>query len=325
MENILITGITGQDGVFLTKNLIDKNENIFIHGVSRSNDLKTLERKLMSLGVLNFTNLKIHNINLEDKKSVRKLIKTIKPDRIFNLTGPSSVYDSFSNPKKVINTITGIFDNLTETLIEENIFVNFFQASSSEIFAPINNESINEEAKMSPNSPYAEAKKINHDKVSDLIEKYNWNITSGIMFNHESEFREDNYLTSKIIKDTFDIYKNNKQEIVVGSLDYVRDWSFAGDIMKAASTLSFNNAKGPYIIGSGEGNSIKELIRIVFSYFDLDWEKYTRVDEDLLRKGDPIIKISNPYKIFKDFGWKTEMSFEDLIIRCIENKIKVME
>ena len=143
------------------------------------------------------------------------------------------------------------------------------------------------------------------------------------MFNHESEFRENNYLTSKIINTAFQIYKKRENKLMIGSLDYVRDWSFAGDIMDAASILTLSDAKGPYVLGSGVGKSIKDLVQIVFSYFDLDWEKYVAVDNSLLRSGDPEIKISDPSKIFNEFGWKTKLSFEDLIERCIKNRLSV--
>ena len=272
---------------------------------------------------INFDDIKIYNLNLEENQEVDNLITNVNPDRVFNLAGPSSVYESFSNPRKTIDLITNIFNNLTGALISNNIFCNFFQASSSEMFNSKGNEIIDEESPIKSNSPYAEAKIINHSKALNLIKTYNWNITSGIMFNHESEFRDVDYLTSKIIKNVYEIYNKKEQKIVIGSLDYVRDWSFAGDIMNAALILSLNNAKGSYIMGSGIGKSIKELIQIVFNYFDLNWEKYTDVDESLLRKGDPKIKISDPTKIFNEFGWKTQLSFEDLIIRCIEKKIKI--
>ena len=323
MENILITGITGQDGIFLTKNLLEQNQDCVIHGTSRNKDISSFQKNLSSLGVTNFDNIKIYNLNLEEKQKVENLITSVSPDIVFNLAGPSSVYESFSNPKKTIDLITNIFNNLTGALISQNIFCNFFQASSSEMFNSKVNEIINEESPIKSNSPYAEAKIINHNKAKNLIKTYDWNITSGIMFNHESEFRDAGYLTSKIIKNVYEIYNKREQKIVVGSLDYVRDWSFAGDIMNGALLLSLNDARGSYIMGSGIGTSIKELIQIVFNYFDLNWEKYTDIDESLLRKGDPKIKISDPTKISNEFGWKTELSFEDLIIRCIEKKINI--
>ena len=117
---------------------------------------------------------------------------------------------------------------------------NFFQASSSEMFSTNLDGKTDEFSKLEPNSPYAKAKVTNHNKLLGLINEYQWNMTSGIMFNHESEFRENNYLTSKIINTAFQIYKKREDKLIIGSLDYVRDWSFAGDIMEAASILTFN-------------------------------------------------------------------------------------
>ena len=191
------------------------------------------------------------------------------------------------------------------------------------MFSPNLEGKIDESCKLEPNSPYAKAKVSNHKKLLNLIDEHEWNLTSGIMFNHESEFRENNYLTSKIINTAFQIYKKREDKLIIGSLDYVRDWSFAGDIMEAASILTFNDAKGSYVLGSGVGKSIKDLVQIVFSYFNLDWDKYVVVDNSLLRSGDPKIKISDPSKIFNEYGWKTKLSFEDLIERCIEKKLSV--
>ncbi len=323
MENILITGISGQDGIFLTNSLFNKNENIVIHGTSRNKNEEFIIKQLKKIETKNLQNLKIYNLDLEDKNKVENLVTKVKPNRIFNLSGPSSVYDSFNEPQQTENTILTIFNNLIDVLISKDMKCNFFQASSSEMFTTNLEGKIDESSKLEPNSPYAKAKVSNHNKVLDLVNEYEWNITSGIMFNHESEFRENNYLTSKIINTAFEIYKKRSDKLIIGSLDYVRDWSFAGDIMDAASILAFNNAKGPYVLGSGNGRSIRDLVQVVFSYFNLDWEKYVLVDSSLLRSGDPEIKISDPSKIFNEFGWKTKVSFEDLIERCIEKKLNV--
>ena len=323
MENILITGISGQDGIFLTNSLFNKNENIVIHGTSRNKNEEFIIKQLKKIETKNLQNLKIYNLDLEDKNKVENLVTKVKPNRIFNLSGPSSVYDSFNEPQQTENTILTIFNNLIDVLISKDMKCNFFQASSSEMFTTNLEGKIDESSKLEPNSPYAKAKVSNHNKVLDLVNEYEWNITSGIMINHESEFRENNYLTSKIINTAFEIYKKRSDKLIIGSLDYVRDWSFAGDIMDAASILAFNNAKGPYVLGSGNGRSIRDLVQVVFSYFNLDWEKYVLVDSSLLRSGDPEIKISDPSKIFNEFGWKTKVSFEDLIERCIEKKLNV--
>ena len=316
MENILITGITGQDGLFLTTKYLNENENYFVYGISRSNDLNLFYKRLNSLNIKSIDNLKILNIDLNSRSQVLNLLETIKPDAVYNFSGPSSVYKSLNHKEESI-TIKNIFDNLTGSLIKLENFCNFFQASSSEMFENISNNAIDENTNMVPNSPYAKGKYENHKNVLKLSKEYNWNIVSGIMFNHESEFRENDYLIKKIINSAEQISKKQKLSFQLGSVDYVRDWSFAGDIVNAAFTLLNNNAKGAYVIGSGKGSKILEIVEIVFNNFNLNWEDYLEINEDLLRKGDAKVKVSNPAKIKQEFGWETSMGFDELILRCI--------
>jgi GDPmannose 4,6-dehydratase len=321
MENILITGITGQDGIFLTHKLIKQNKNFSIIGISRQKDLDPFYNKLKLLGTDDFSKVKILHTDLTNKQAVDLLIKEVSPTRVFNLSGPSSVYDSLNYPENTNKLITGIFDNLTESLITHENFCNFFQASSSEMLSGGLDGVIDENSEEKPNSPYAISKLNNHKKVLKLSDEFSWNIISGIMFNHESEFRDSNYLTSKIISGVKNINNNKLEFLDIGSIDYMRDWSFAGDVMDAIVKLSYGNAQGSYIIGSGVGHTIQEILEIVFGYYDLNWKKYVSIDKNLLREGDPKVKIANPKKIFSEFGWKAETSFSDLIIRCIEKSI----
>ena len=322
MENILITGITGQDGIFLTHKLIRQDKNFSIIGISRQKDSLPFYNKLKLLGTNDFSKIKILHTDLTDKQAVDLLIKEVSPTRVFNLSGPSSVYESLNNPASTNKLITGIFDNLTESLITHKNFCNFFQASSSEMLSGGQDGIIDENSEEKPNSPYAISKLNNHKKVLKLSNEFSWNIVSGIMFNHESEFRDSNYLTSKIISGVNDIINNKLEFLDIGSIDYMRDWCFAGDVMDAAIKLSFGNAKGSYIIGSGNGHTIQEILEIVFGSYNLNWKKYVSVDKNLLRKGDPKIKIANPKKIYHEFGWEAETSFFDLIMRCVNNNIQ---
>jgi len=321
MENILITGITGQDGIFLTHKLIKQNKNFSIIGISRQKDLDPFYNKLKLLGTDDFSKVKILHTDLTNKQAVDLLIKEVSPTRVFNLSGPSSVYDSLNYPEHTNKLITGIFDNLTESLITHENFCNFFQASSSEMLSGGLDGVIDENSEEKPNSPYAISKLNNHKKVLKLSDDFSWNIISGIMFNHESEFRDSKYLTSKIISGVKNINNKKLEFLDIGSIDYMRDWSFAGDVMDAVVKLSYGNAQGSYIIGSGVGHTIQEILEIVFGYYDLNWKKYVSIDKNLLREGDPKVKIANPKKIFSEFGWKAETSFSDLIIRCIEKSI----
>ena len=317
MKNVLITGITGQDGLFLTKKYLDRKEDKTVFGISRSKNLESFYQNLKSLEVKSLDNLNMVNIDLNNKTHVFDLLKKVKPQAVYNFSGPSSVYKSLVDKKESSSTIKNIFDNLSDSLIEQNNFCNFFQASSSEMYENISNNAIDENTKMVPNSPYAVGKYENHKKVLKLSEEYNWNIVSGIMFNHESEFRDDSYLIKKIITSAKEIKNKKNSKLQLGSVDYVRDWSFAGDIVNGAYTLVENNAKGSYVIGSGIGSKILDIVKIVFNYYNLNWENYLEINEELLRKGDAEVKVSNPSKIESHFGWKTSMDFNELILRCI--------
>ena len=318
MQNILITGITGQDGIFLVDKLMKYYSDINILGFSRNKDQEYFFKKLSTLNKYNLKNLNFKNINLLDLKEVEKKILEFKPDKIFNLSGPSSVYESILYPEKTMNEICKIFENITQTLINSELLVPFFQASSSEMFGQNNNESLNETTQFNPNSPYAKAKLKNHEKVIDYSTKYNWNIYSGIMFNHESEFRNHKYLFMKVINSANMIKNNKLKKLTVGSLEYKRDWSFAGDVVEGIIRIMDRGKNSSYVIGSGVSYSIEDLVETVFEYYGLDWKKYVNVDEDLLRQGDPKEVCSDPKILEDELSWKCSYTFYDLIERCIK-------
>lgn len=320
MKTILITGITGQDGLFLTKKYLEEFSESKIIGVTRNTKNKLFFNRLNKLNIKKYDNISLFEVDLTDKNSTKNFLNEVKPTHVVNLSGPSSVYESLLYPKRTIHQITRIFENLTTSLIELNNLCNFFQSSSSEMYDSKLTGKLDEQNKMIANSPYAEAKLHNHNKVISLSDDYDWNIISGIMFNHESEFRNDSYLTSKIIHKAYKISKKQESTLTVGSLDYLRDWSFAGDIAEAIFKLISTDSRKDFVIGSGKGWSIRDLIEIVFSYFNLNYENHINVDTSLLRDGDPVQRLSNPEKIFNTCGWSSTMEFEDLIKRCIEKR-----
>jgi GDPmannose 4,6-dehydratase len=316
MKKILITGISGQDGLFLTNHLINKYEKLEIIGTSRQNNNSIFYKNLLSLGLENREDVSVYQIDLNDYNIVNNLISDFKPHYVYNLTGPSSVYESFNNAenKKII---TNIFDNLTSALIKTNNFARFFQASSSEMFSPNCNEKLNENSEFLPNSPYALAKLDNHNKVISLNKKYDWNIYSGITFNHESEFRKKNYLIMKIITAAWKIKNNKGSNLTIGSLDYMRDWSHAQDIVVAINLLTEKGASPDYVIGSGKGKKIKDILDYVFQKYNLDWTDFVQIDKNLLRDGDSKKIISDPRKIKNELNWETKITFEQMLDRCI--------
>jgi GDPmannose 4,6-dehydratase len=322
MKKILITGITGQDGIFLT-NLLQKDSDCQILGVSRDPySYKKITDKLSYLNGNDFNSKGVRtvNTNLLIKEEVHNLIKEFKPNYIYNLSGPSSVYESIKNHKLKME-IEDIFDNLTSAAIKENNLCNFFQASSSEIFKS-SEKMLDENSPLLSNSPYAEGKLNNHLKVLKLREMYDWNIYSGITFNHESEFRKDNYLFMQIINSAISIKKRVTSNLTIGSLDLVRDWSYAGDVSQAILNICEKGKNPAYVIGSGEGRKISDILDIVFEFFDLDWSDFIRINPELLRKGDSKSIVANPNLVKSEFSWKNNVSFEEIITRCIDYKVK---
>ena len=322
MKNILITGITGQDGIFLTSEILKQNSKVNIFGITRNSKSPLFFNKLKKIMENPPESIKLLDINLNNYDETKKLIQDVKPDFIYNLTGPSSVYGSFSYRSETKSLILNIFDNLIKALLEENLFPNFYQASSSEMFGPHTEGKLDEESNFNPNSPYAEAKLKNHMKVMELSEKYEWNIYSGIMFNHESEFRQDDYLFMKIINGAIDIKNKKIDKLTLGSLDYIRDWSYAKDISKAIYLINNKGKSSSYVIGSGKGHKIQNIVEIVFDYFNLNLSKYVDIDESLIREGDPIKIVSNPEKIKRELKWTNNVSFQDLVYLCIQSRVK---
>ncbi len=317
-NNILITGITGQDGIFLTS-LFLKNSSKNIYGLSRSQNSKIFYERLGRINTFDKSRIKLLNTELLDKKSVKKLLEEVQPDAVFNLSGPSSVNESFEN-SNLSNEIKLIFENLTSSLIELNNFCFFFQSSSSEMFGKNHSKYLDEESEMIPNSPYASAKYDNHILCKKFFEEYDWKIVSGIMFNHESEFRKKDFLIPKIISTAKQIKKNKLNEMVLGSLDLVRDWTYAEDVAIAIIKLFENleNIESSYVIGTGKGMSIKDIIKEVSLIEDIDLLKFVKIDKNFLRTNDPLIRISNPQKIKSLTFWEPKTSFNEMLSKTAQ-------
>lgn len=318
MINYFITGITGQDGIFLTKKLLEENKNLHIYGSTRQTKNPNFYNKLSTICSFDNSRITLINIDLCDRNMVMNFLTDVRPAQIYNMSGPSSVYKSYKKPTKARYEIETIFNNLTKSLVKLKFFPKLFQASSSEMFGPLSHSSLTEEDPMDPISPYAKAKLANHKKVDSLRQKYDWEIYSGILFNHESQFRNDNYLLKKIINSAKQISEKKEKKITLGSLDYQRDWTFAEDTVEAILKITNSNTKQDFVIGSGEIHSINEMANVVFEYFNLELEKYVHIDSNLLRTNDPIVVGSSPNKLIALTEWKKVTSFENMIYKTIE-------
>ena len=320
-KNILITGITGQDGLFLTSYLANESHSYNIIGIARGSK-EIFFKNLNTLNPdINSENITILNCDLKDKNQVSSLLQDIRPHQIYNLTGPSSVYESIYKPELYKQLIPLYFNNLVNSCIDLHMYPSFFQASSSEMFSVENDMPLNEMSNFGPRNAYSRAKYEVFLSVNELKREYDWNIKSGIMFNHESEFRDKSYLFTKIIDAAISIKNKKQKEINIGSLSYVRDWSFAGDVAEAIALISHSKDNSDYVIGSGVGVSIKEVLDIAFSRLGLNYTNYVNVDSTLLRKNDPETIVSDPNRLNSDLGWAPKVEIENLIYRCMESKL----
>lgn len=322
----LITGITGQDGIYLTNLILKSDNKNSILGITRSNDRNSFFNNLRYINnEVALDNVNLVSVNLLNKNEVHNLVQSYKPNYIINLSGPSSVYGSYENPELSVNSINNIFENLTSACLKLDFFPKFFQPSSSEMFKDSGGLKLTESSEFKPLSPYAKAKYQIHSNISNMRNQYEWNISSGILFNHESEFRKNEYLFMKIIINAIKIKKHESDKITIGSLELVRDWSYAKDIAEAILFITNGDEGDDYVIGSGKGHTISDLVEIVFDYFDLDFTEFIHIDNKLLREGTPKIIVSNPEKIKNKLGWKTKTSFHELIEKCILFKLSALD
>lgn len=318
MENILITGISGQDGLFLASNyLLKKKYKVF--GVSRNNNYQKIINNIKQTSGLYDIELYIDNIDLQNKDLVKEYIDRVNPSTIINLSGPSSVTESIVD-KDSKDIILKIFGNLIDAITDLNDEIVFVQPGSSEMFNLHDTKKLTETSPMDPKTPYAEAKFEIYNKLIDLREQRGLKVINTILFNHESEFRKNDYLFPKIINAALNISRKNQNVLKVGSLDMVRDWSFAGDIVNGIDLLLEKKMYEEYVIGSGVGTTIENIISYVFGYFDLDYKKFIEIDSSLLREDSPQSIISDPTKIC-NLGWKPTHNINMLLERCISYKV----
>jgi len=322
MNNVFISGISGQDGIFLTSKLLKNNQNIKIFGTTRNRDNLFYKKLYFIDSKADIARVNILQTDLTKYNNVLEIFNLVKPAIIFNLSGPSSPSESMyigQNFKLIINLI---FDNLinASNLLKKD-FV-FFQPSSSETFSNKNKGPLNEDSLMEPRSPYGSAKYEIYKKSLELKEKKGIDIRNGILFNHESEFRNSNFLIMKIIESAIKIKSGSETKFELGSLDYIRDWSHASDTVNAIFKIVHGRDSSNFVVGSGIGHKIKDIVEIVFENYKLNYEDFLSINPKLLRFNDPISIISDPSKIKSKLDWSPKVSFEETILKCINFKSK---
>lgn len=317
MKNALILGITGQDGSYLADFLLKKNYQVL--GSIRRTSHKQLER-LEAMGIFGKVDLKY--ADLIDQISIDNLIRKFQPDEIYNLAAQSYVAVSFEEPLLTAE-VTGIgalrvFNAVKEYSPQSKVY----HASSSEMFGN-SNEIKNENSRLSPASPYGTAKVFAHKTAQQYRKSYDLFISCGILFNHESPFRGLEFVTRKITSAIARIKFNRQDKIKLGNIKAKRDWGFAGDYVKAMWLMMQQDKPDDYVIATGTSHSIIEFLEESFEYAGLgNWEKYVEIDKELFRPLDVDNLVGDSSKAKKEFGWKSEMSYRDLIHHMIDSDLR---
>ena len=306
LKKALIFGITGQDGYYLSKLLILKNYKVY--GVTRY-----LKKNYQDNN--NASNVKLYELKTYDIENVYSIIKKINPDEVYNLSGVSSVSKSFEIPQKSFSSIFDLNLSILDTLKKLKSF-KYYYACSSECYGETNLPA-NENTPFRPLSPYAVGKASSHMMIELYKKAYDIFACSGILFNHESSRRPENFVTRKVISTTFRISNGSKEKLELGNLDIVRDWGWAPEYVEAMWLMLQQNKPENYVIATGESHSLEEFVKNVFNRFGLDWKKYVRYNKNYDRLNDLKLSLADPKKAKKQLFWEAKTKFDDVIFKMI--------
>lgn len=316
MKNVLIFGVTGQDGSYLVDFLLKKNYNVF--GTFRRTSHKLFERLEEMETFEKITTVKA---DLTDQISIQHAIKQSQPDEIYNLAAQSFVTASFQQPILTAD-VTGIgVIRVLEAIKEYAPNAKFYQASTSEMYG--NYPGIkNENSNFKPKSPYGVSKVFAHHMTVNYREAYNIFACCGILFNHESPLRGLEFVTRKITN-TFAAIKFNKaHKLRLGNIHVKRDWGFAGDYVEAMWLMLQKSNPDDYVIATGESHSLEEFLTLAAEYTGLgDWHDFVEIDESIKRPTDIVELIGDASKAKEELGWKPKINFKELVKMMVEHDV----
>jgi GDPmannose 4,6-dehydratase len=320
LKKALITGITGQDGHHLTKFLLEKDYKVYglVNGQKNINELSFVKL---------FPEATLLRGDLADFSSLLSVVKSSYPDEIYNLGAISFVGMSFQQPELTAN-ITGLGTlRLLEAVrvhgLEQKI--KFYQASSSEMFGKVRETPQNELTPFYPRSPYGVAKTFAHYSCVNYKEAYNMHISSGILFNHEGEYRGYEFVTRKITSNLARIKLGKQKKFSLGSLDPKRDWGYAGDYVEAMWLMTQRDKPDDFVIATGKTHSVEEFLLKTLEILGLssDIEKYVDFDKKLLRPSEVDLLIGDSTKARIALNWEPKTSFSKLIEIMVENDLRI--
>ncbi len=317
----LITGITGQDGYYLTKLLIEKNYEV--HGLIRRSSTFNTDRIDELISEYSAEGkLSLYYSDLLDSSSLNNLINTILPDEIYNLAAQSHVAVSFKNPLYTTQTSTIGPLTILEAVKNSDKQIKYYQASSSEMFGGIDSNSLNEESKFVPKSPYAAGKLFAHEMTKIYRDSYDIFAVNGILFNHESPLRGETFVTRKISKAVGRISQGIQSKLTLGNLEAFRDWGFAGDYVKGMYLMMQHEKPDDWVLSSDETHTVKEFVKIAFECVNLNWEDYVVTSKKYERPNEVEHLLGDSSKARTKLNWTPKVSFKELVEMMVDSDIK---
>jgi len=319
-----ITGITGQDGYYLSKLLLEKGYEV--HGsIRRNSSINTQRIDSLISKYSPDKQLILYYSDLTDSASLNNLVNNIEPDEIYNLAAQSHVAVSFKNPQyTTLTNATGTV-SLLEAARNSKKDIKFYQASSSEMFGGVNSESLNEDSIFQPKSPYAAGKVLSHNLTEIYRDSYQLFCVNGILFNHESPHRGETFVTRKITRAVGRIFHGIQNNVTLGNLEASRDWGFAGDFVKGMYMMMQHELPDNWVLATGETHTVKEFAQKAFKAVDLDWEKYVKTSEKYMRPNEVNFLLGDYSKAKNKLKWAPETSFDQLVKLMVEEDLILAE
>lgn len=322
-KRALITGITGQDGSFLTELLLEKDYEVY--GIIRRSSSFNTDRidHLYQDPHEPDTRLRLVYGDLNDSSSLNTILRQTKPDEIYNLGAQSHVRVSFDVPEYT-GEVTGLGAvRILEAIRETGIRPKFYQASSSELFGKVAETPQTERTPFHPRSPYGCAKAYAYWITINYRESYGLFACNGILFNHESERRGETFVSRKITRAATRIKLGLQEKLYLGNLDARRDWGHARDYVEAMWLMMQAEKPDDYVIATGETHSIRDFLDEAFGYLDMDWNEYVEIDPRYCRPAEVDLLLGDASKARRELGWEPKVDFKELVRLMVDSDLEL--
>lgn len=318
----LITGITGQDGAYLSQFLLEKGYTV--HGlVRRSASADVMTSRARWLGIEN--QIELHDANLTDLSSILRILEDTQPTEVYNLAAQSFVKSSWQQPY-LTGLVTGLgAANVLEAMRIACPTARYYQASSSEMYGLVQDPVQSEETKFYPRSPYAAAKLYAHWMTINYRESFHLHASCGILFNHESPLRGIEFVTRKITDGVARIKLGHAQKLTLGNLDAKRDWGHAKDYVKAMWLMLQQDVPDDYVVATGRTTSVRDFCRIAFECVDLKADDHIEIDKKFLRPAEVDFLLGDPSKAKRQLGWAPETTLEEMVQEMVRADLERIE